>query len=239
MAVSAALRTVSRETVGYLLRSRHPLLDLRTLKIHSLRAAVAGGTVFRLVISAIPFLLPLFFQIGFGWTAAQAGGIVIALFAGNVGIKPLTTPLMRALGIRTVLLIALGMSVVGLVAMAFLRPSTPVTVIVIVLAVSGVFRSVGFSAYNSMAFADVPAARMTHANTLHATLQELGAGLGIAVGALLVRVGDPVGSALGLADDPGTPYRVAFVLLGAILLVPLVEAVLMSPDAGRSVTGRR
>jgi EmrB/QacA subfamily drug resistance transporter len=225
--------------VGYLLQSRHPLLDLRTLKIHSLRAAVAGGTVFRLVISAIPFLLPLFFQIGFGWSAAAAGGIVIALFAGNVGIKPLTTPLMRGLGIRTVLLIALAMSIVCLVAMAFLRPSTPLTVIVVVLAVSGVFRSVGFSAYNSVAFADVPAAQMSHANTLHATLQELGAGLGIAVGALLVRVGEPVQQALGLADDPGTPYRVAFVLLGVIMLVPLVEAVLMPPTAGRSVTGRR
>ena len=225
--------------VGYLLRSASPLLDLRTLKIHSLRAAVAGGTVFRLVISAIPFLLPLFFQIGFGWTAAQAGGIVIALFAGNVGIKPLTTPMMRSLGIRTVLLIALVMSIGCLVAMAFLRPATPLSVIVIVLAVSGVFRSVGFSAYNSVAFADVPGERMTHANTLHATLQELGAGLGIAIGALLVRLGDPVGEALGLSGDPGTPYRVAFVLLGVIMLVPLVEAVVMPASAGGAVTGRR
>lgn len=224
--------------VGYLLRARHPLLDLRTLRIHSLRAAVAGGTVFRLVISAIPFLLPLLFQLGFGWSAAAAGGVVIALFAGNVGIKPVTTPLMRGLGIRTVLLIALAMSIAGLVAMAFLRATTPLTVIVVVLAVSGIFRSVGFSAYNSVAFADVPAERMTHANTLHATLQELGAGLGIAVGALLVRLGDPVGAALGLADDPATPYRVAFVLLGVILLVPLVEALLLPPTAGRSVTGR-
>ena len=225
--------------VGYLLRARHPLLDLRTLRIHSLRAAVAGGTVFRLVISAIPFLLPLLFQLGFGWSAAAAGGVVIALFAGNVGIKPLTTPLMRGLGIRTVLLIALTMSIAGLVAIAFLQATTPLTVIVVVLAVSGVFRSVGFSAYNSVAFADVPAERMTHANTLHATLQELGAGLGIAVGALLVRLGDPVGEALGLADDPATPYRVAFVLLGVIMLVPLVEALLLPPTAGRAVTGRR
>ncbi len=225
--------------VGYLLHSRQPLLDLRTLKIHSLRAAVAGGTVFRLVISAIPFLLPLFFQLGFGWTAAQAGGIVIALFAGNVGIKPVTTPLMRRLGIRTVLLIALIMSILCLVAMGLIRVTTPLAVIVVILAVSGVFRSVGFSAYNSVAFSDVPPDRMTHANTLHATLQELGAGLGIAVGALLVRLGDPVGQALGLADDPGTPYRVAFVLLAVIMLVPLAEALLMPASAGGAVTGRR
>ncbi len=237
IALGTALLVLAGD-VGYLLRARHPLLDLRTLKIHSLRAAVAGGTVFRLVISAIPFLLPLFFQVGFGWSAAQAGGIVIALFAGNVGIKPLTTPLMRALGIRTVLLIALALSIVCLLAMGLLQATTPLAVIVVVLAVSGVFRSVGFSAYNSVAFADVPADRMTHANTLHATLQELGAGLGIAVGALLVRLGDPVGQALGLADDPGTPYRVAFVLLGAIMLVPFVEAVLMPASAGGAVTGR-
>ena len=68
---------------------------------------------------------------------------------------------------------------------------------------------------------------MTHANTLHATLQELGAGLGIAVGALLVRLGDPVSEALGLTETPATAYRVAFVLLAVIMLAPLVEAITM------------
>jgi len=224
--------------IGYLLKTPAPLLDLRTLKIRSLRAAVAGGTVFRLVISAVPFLLPLFFQLGFGWTAAQAGGIVIALFLGNLCIKPFTTPLMRAWGIRNVLLLALPMSAFALVGMSLLQESTPIVIMVVVLAVSGVFRSVGFSAYNSVAFSDVPTEKMTHANTLHATLQELGAGLGIAVGALLVRLGDPVSAALGLAETPATPYRVAFVLLAVILLIPLLEDVLMPASAGSAVTGR-
>jgi sugar phosphate permease len=195
--------------------------------------------VFRLVISAIPFLLPLFFQLGFGWTAAQAGGIVIALFLGNLCIKPFTTPLMRRLGIRTVLLIALPMSALCLLGMGALQAGTPIVVMAAVLAVSGIFRSVGFSAYNSVAFSDVPTEQMTHANTLHATLQELGAGLGIAVGALLVRLGDPVSEALGLTQAPATAYRVAFVLLAVIMLAPLVEAITMPKSAGAAVTGRR
>jgi EmrB/QacA subfamily drug resistance transporter len=224
--------------IGYLLKAPVPLLDLRTLKIRSLRAAVAGGTVFRLVISAIPFLLPLFFQLGFGWSAAQAGGIVIALFLGNLCIKPFTTPLMRRLGIRNVLLIALPMSAVCLVGMSLLQASTSIAVMAALLAISGVFRSVGFSAYNSVAFSDVPTDKMTHANTLHATLQELGAGLGIAIGALLVRLGDPIGVALGLSETPGTPYRIAFVLLAVIMLAPLIEALTMPASAGGAVTGR-
>lgn len=224
--------------IGYLLKTPAPLLDLRTLQIRSLRAAVAGGTVFRLVISAIPFLLPLFFQIGFGWSAAQAGGIVVALFLGNLCIKPLTTPLMRRLGIRSVLLIALPMSVVCLIGMSLLQATMSIVLMVVLLALSGIFRSVGFSAYNSVAFSDVPTEKMMHANTLHATLQELGAGLGIAVGALFVRLGDPLGTVLGLTETPGTPYRIAFVLLALILVAPLIEALTMPASAGEAVTGR-
>src|SRR4051794_16282162 len=82
-------------TAGYLLHARRPLLDRRIVRAPTYRVTAVGGSVFRAVITAIPFLLPLFFQLGFGWSAAHAGLIVIALFAGNIGIKPVTTPLMR------------------------------------------------------------------------------------------------------------------------------------------------
>jgi hypothetical protein len=118
--------------------------------------------------------------------------------------------------------------------MALLQPTTPLPLLVALLVASGVARSIGFSAYNSIAFADVPAPRMTSANTLNAALQELGAGLGVAVGALLVRLG----SALGLDAGAGTPFRLAFLLLAAIFVVPAVEAVLLPRTAGAVVTGR-
>src|SRR3954451_21494856 len=220
-----------------LLRARHPLLDLRILRITTFRITGAGGSVFRAVMTAIPFLLALFFQLGLGWTAAQAGLVVIALFVGNVVIKPVTTPLMRRLGIRTVMLVAIVASAACLIGMAVLSAATPLPLLVVLLLASCVFRSVGFTAYNSVAFADVEPIRMMHATTLNSTLQELGAGIGIAVAALFVRLGEPLGSAVGLGTGADQPFRVAFVLLALVLLVPLVEALLLDRTAGDVVTG--
>jgi EmrB/QacA subfamily drug resistance transporter len=225
-------------TVGYLLRTRQPLLDLRIIRVRTYRVTALGGSIFRAVITAIPFLLPLFFQLGFGWSAAHAGVVVIALFAGNVGIKPATTPLMRHFGIRTVLLGAVAASAACLVGMAFLQRTTPLLGLLVLLALSGIFRSIGFTAYNTAAFADVPAERMTSANTLMSTVQELGAGLGVAVGALLVRFGDPAAGSFGLGDGGDAPFRFAFVVLAIILAGPAAEAFVLPRTAGDVIVGR-
>jgi EmrB/QacA subfamily drug resistance transporter len=216
-------------TIVYLLRTDRPLVQLRDLHIPTYRVTALGGSVFRAVITAIPFLLPLFFQLGFGWNAAHAGLVVIALFAGNIGIKPATTPLMRRFGIRAVMLGAVIASAVCLVGIAFLRDTTPLAIILILLVLSGTFRSIGFTTYNTVAFADVPGDRMTSANTLMSAVQELGAGLGVAVGALLVRLG-------GALD--AQPYRFAFIVLAVILVAPAVEAVALPREAGNVVAGR-
>jgi hypothetical protein len=79
---------------------------------------------------------------------------------------------------------------------------------------------------------------MTAANTLMSTVQELGAGLGVAVGALLVRLGEPVAGTIGLGSGADQAFRVAFVLLAVILLGPLIEALRLSRAAGNAVTGR-
>ena len=93
--------------------------------VPSYRVTAAGGSVYRMVLTAVPFLLALFFQLGFGWSAARAGTVVIALFVGNVGIKPATTPLMRRFGIRAVLLGAIPASMACLLGIAALTRATP------------------------------------------------------------------------------------------------------------------
>ena len=222
-----------------LLRARTPLLDLRILRIATYRVTAAGGSIFRAVITAIPFLLALFLQLGLGWSAAQAGLVVIALFFGNVAIKPVTTPLMRRFGIRTVMLTAIVASGACLVGMAFVTTATPLPLLIVLLVASGVFRSVGFTTYNSVAFADVDPGDMTHASTLNSTLQELGAGIGVAISALFVRLGEPLGVAAGLGSGPDTPFRIAFVLLALLLLPPLVEGAFLERTAADTVTGHQ
>jgi EmrB/QacA subfamily drug resistance transporter len=239
VALALAVAATGLAAAGrHLLRARRPLLDLRMLRIATYRVTALSGSVFRAVITAIPFLLPLYFQLGFGWSAAHAGLLMIALFAGNVGIKPVTTPLMRHFGIRTVMLGAVAASAACLVGFAAVTEATPPPVLLLLLAVSGVVRSIGFTTYNSVAFADVEPERMTGANTLMSTLQELGAGLGVAVGALLVRVGEPLGGALGLGGGAGEPFRLAFLLLAVILIGPAAEALALPRTAGNTVTGR-
>lgn len=219
-------------TAGYLLRAPNPLVDLRVLRVHTYRVTALGGSVFRAAINAIPFLLPLLFQLGFGWTAAQAGVVVIALFAGNIGIKPVTTPLMRRFGMRPVMLGAVLASAACLVAIGSLSATTPLVVTLLVLALSGIFRSIGFTTYNTVAFADVPPERLTSANSLMSTIQELGAGLGVALGALLVRLGG------SFTEGAIPPFRVAFVALAVLLIVPAVEAFRLPGTAGNVVAGR-
>jgi MFS family permease len=219
-------------TVRHLLRYDRPLVDLRILALKTYRVTALGGSVFRAVITAIPFLLPLFFQLGFGWSAARAGLVVIALFAGNVGIKPATTPLMRRFGIRSVMLGSVLLSAACLTGIALLEPATPLPLLLGVLLLSGIFRSTGFTTYNTVAFADVPTPRMTSANTLMSTVQELGGGLGVAVGALLVRLG------AGVSADGTGAYRFAFVVLATLLVVPALEAFLLPRSAGNVVAGR-
>jgi len=219
-------------------RTAHPLLDLSALAIPTFRVGNVGGLVYRLLIGAAPFLFVLLFQTGFGWTASQAGLLVMAVFLGNIAIKPATSPLIRRFGFRTVIVGANLCGAAVFVACAFVDPGTPLAVIAVLLFASGVFRSIGFSGYNSVQFADVPAALTSGANTLASTLQQVAVGLGIAAAALIVR-GTTAGAAL---IDPGAAdlgYRWAFAVLAVLLLLPAIEAARMSREAGAEVAARR
>jgi EmrB/QacA subfamily drug resistance transporter len=221
----------------HLLHSSHPLVRLRVLRVPTLRITVSAGSVYRLVISAVPFLLPLQFQLVFGWTPLAAGVMVAVLFAGNLAIKPATTPLMRRYGIRRVLLVNAVSSVGCFGLLATLHAGMPIVVMAAILFVSGALRSTGFTAYNSLAFSDVEGDELTNANTLNAAVQELATGLGIAVGALALSTFTPLATSLG--HSSGVAYGWTFLALGAVMALTIVETLRLPRDAGAAVTATK
>jgi hypothetical protein len=106
-------------------------------------------------------------------------------------------------------------------------------VLIVALAVvSGAARSTGLTAYSTIAFSDVPPERMRDANTLAATVQQLGAGLGIAAATVALRAGGPIGELLPGTASLGTAYAVAFTALALLALGAAGFALAMDPTAG-------
>ncbi|WP_022882430.1 MFS transporter [Gryllotalpicola ginsengisoli] len=233
LAVAAGLLVAA--VIGWLawrrlVTARHPVLDLRALALDTFRVGNVGGGVYRLMITAVPFLVTLLFQAGFGWSAARAGLVVIALFVGNLGIKPATTPLIKRFGFRTVIVWSNAIGAAILLLLVLVDADTPIVLTVILLVASGAIRSIGFSGYNTIQFVDVPAELTNGANTLSSTMQQIATGLGIAVAALLVRLGTAL--AAETVGQPWLGYRWAFVGAAALLLIPLLEALHLPAHAG-------
>jgi len=218
----------------HLRRADHPILDLDSFRLETFRVAHTGGSLFRLAVNAVPFVLPLLFQDVWGRSAVQAGASVLWVFVGNLGIKPATTPFLRMFGYRSVIIASSGIATVTVALMAFLTPQTPYVVLAVLLVVSGAARSVGFTAYNTMAFADVESADMTRANTLSSTVQQVAAGFGVAVAAVVLRAATPLGG-----PRSSIPYNVTFAVVAVLLAVACLEGVLLSASAGEAVRPAR
>lgn len=191
-------------SIRHFRRAAAPMVRLDALQVPTFRVTMYGGSLFRASISAVPFLLPLLFQVGFGMDPFHSGLLVLAVFVGNLTIKPATTPLIRWLGFRRLLLINGALNVCSLLACALLTPQTQVWAIMLILYLGGVFRSIQFTGVSTLAFADVPAAQMSDANTLFSTASQLAVGLGITLGAIGIRLGEQVGDWLHLTELRGS-----------------------------------
>jgi MFS family permease len=226
--------------VLWMRRTPNPLFELSVFSTRTFRATATGGFVYRLTISSVPFLLPLMFQNGFGWDPLHAGAMVAAVFVGNIGIKPATTPLIRRFGFKPVLVFASLASAATFALCALLDAGTPEPLIFALLVTSGAFRSIGYSAYASLQYADVAPAQLPSANAVSATLVQLGTGAGIAVGALLLRIFDAADTAAGpsllAGGDPAAPFRAAFLAIAAVMLLSTLDSLLLPRHAGAEVS---
>jgi EmrB/QacA subfamily drug resistance transporter len=214
-----------------------PLFDLAPLKTPTFTiSTVDAGNLFRLTISAMPFLLPLMFQLAFGLTAWAAGLYVLAYFAGNLLMKTVTTPTLRRFGFRNVLIgngVLVGASILACAALA---PTTPVVIVVSVLLAAGMTRSMQFTSLATMTFADIDPHLRASSSTLSSILQQVSMAVGIAVGAVLLNVSQSLRGAerLALAD-----FRVAFFVFGLIAVAASALFLRLDADAGAEVSGHR
>jgi len=219
-------------------RHETPLIDLSSLSIRTFAVTIWGGSFFRIAISVIPFLLPLLFQIGFGFSAYTSGLFVLAVFAGNLGMKTVTTPVIRLFGFRRVLIWNGLLTTLSLLACAFLTPATPVPAIVAILFFGGLCRSMQFTSLNTLGFADIPQEQMSAATTFASMIQQMTMGMGIAAGAIALRIAAIVHH--GSANSPSIPdFHLAFVLISVFALISVADFLKLDADAGAVVSGHQ
>jgi EmrB/QacA subfamily drug resistance transporter len=225
--------------VLYVLHARRhpsPLLDLSLMRIPTFMVSVVGGSLFRVGVGAVPFLLPLMLQVGFGNSALRSGFITLASSAGAIVMKPATTLALRWFGFRDTLLVNGVLSGVTLLMCAAFRPTWPIAAIYAVLLAGGFFRSLQFTAYNTIAYADIPPSRMSGATSLYATLQQVSLTLGVTAGAASLEVTTALaGRGLPVTVD----FAIAFAVVGTVALCAAPTAWLMPRDAGAELSGCR
>ncbi|HLY87633.1 MAG TPA: MDR family MFS transporter [Acetobacteraceae bacterium] len=224
--------------VGYVLHAwRHPapLLDLSLMRLPCFGVAFSAMMLFRTGIGAIPFLLPLMLQVGFGDSAVQSGLITFASSAGALVMKPATQYALRWFGFRDTLVWNGLVSAAMIAICAAFRPTWPAAAIYAALLIGGFFRSLQFTAYNTLAYGDVPRSRMSSATSLYVTGQQLAATIGISTGAASLEISRAMSG--HLTAEP-IDFSHAFLVVALLTLAAAPIALLMPRNAGDELTGR-
>ena len=223
----------------YVFHARHhpkPMLDFRLLHIATFRLSLMCGSLSRIAVGAMPFLLPMMFQIGFGDSAAESGLITFVSSVGSLAMRTCAPWFLKRLGFRPVLTWVGALANMLLAVSAAFRPDWPLPLIYGVLIANGFFQSLQFMAYNTIAYADMPREQMSAATSFYTTFQQMSLTLGIAISAAAL-----AGSvAISGRAEPALPdFSAAFLFVAAIsFLAPLI-ATRLDRDAGAELSGHR
>ena len=167
-------------------RTSAPLLDLSLLRIRGFAVVLCGGTLFRLGSAALPFLLVLLFQLGYGMSALQAGLLTFASGAGALLIKFISVPLARRFGCRDLLVWNSLLGAFSIAVCALFSADTAPLVVMTLLFIGGLSRSLQMTAVGALTYADIPAEHSANAATLSATSVQLSLSLAVCLAAMIL-----------------------------------------------------
>lgn len=221
----------------YWRHSKHeaaPLYGRHLLAVRTFRIGLAGNLVSRLGMSALPFMLPLMLQVGFGRSAIEAGWALAPVALASIAAKPLIQPLMRRFGFRRVLV--WNTRLIGLIIMSFALVSRemPVWYLLPQLVLLGLCNSIQFTGMNTLTLADLSREQAGSGSSLMTVNQQLSIGFGIALGAALLQY---LSGAPFLHGDIEAAFHWTFVGLGVMtVLSSLIFARLHGEDGANLVS---
>src|ERR1700735_1385189 len=165
-------------------KTRFPLLQLRLLKIRTFRAAVSGSFFTRLGIGGVPFLLPLLYQVGLGFTPIQSGLLVMPQAIASMSMKAMMPRILRRIGYRGGLISNTLILGVLLLVFATIGVRTPVWAIVREAFLYGAFTSLQYTSMNALVFADIEEKDASSASSIASTMQQMSISFGVAAAGL-------------------------------------------------------
>lgn len=212
-----------------------PVLDLRLLGVPSFGVSVLAGSLFRLGVGAVPFLLPTMLQVGFGMSAADAGLVTFSASVGAIAMKPAAGPLLRRFGFRTLLLWNGVVSTLTLAACALFRPDTPWWMLHGVLIAGGFVRSLQFTSFNTIAFADIRQHRMADATGFYSTMQQVSLTLGVVAAAATLEASMHLA---GRTTPAIADFSTGFLVVSAAMAASVPVVARLKSDAGSVLSGK-
>jgi hypothetical protein len=217
--------------------ARHPapILKLSLFRNTAFRAAITGGTMFRIATGAVPFLMPLMLQLAFGMTPFESG---LTTFSGALGalcVKFVAKRVFAATGFKTAL-IGAGIAGAAMTSVnAVFTVSTPPVVITFFLFAAGLARSLFFTGTNALSYSEIDDNEASQATSISSVVQQISLALGVAFAAFVLEASSYLsGSHLQLAD-----FHLAFALVSIVSLLSIIPLLSLHVSTGATVSGHR
>ena len=202
------------------------LFDIRTFKI-----GIIGNLVCRLGISGVPFLIPLFLQVGFGYSAIFAGMMLMPMAIASICTRFFITRILGRLGYRFVLIANTILAGILILLMSLLNLTTPLLILGILLFCIGGVNSMQFTSMNSITLANLQGESTSSGNSLMAVNQQLAISFGTGFGALLVRL-------FGYTTTTIHAFQLTFVILGIVTMLSSMIFAQLKKQDGENLTAR-
>jgi len=210
--------------------TQFPLLQLPLFRIRTFRASVSGSFFTRLGIGGIPFLFPLLYQVGLGFTPIQSGLLLMPQALAAMSLKLVLPRILRRLGYRRVLISNTIMLGILIALFATVGAGTPVWRIVVQVFVLGLFTSMQYSSMNTLVYADVPREKTSGASAITSTVQQMSISFGIAVASLVTQFFIPDRVHAGAPEMTQDIHKALLILGGWTILSSLCFSELKAND---------